>query len=123
MAKKRQEKLMPNKVSVKNEGVMTFTVRYWSPQLRIQSDHKIMKRGPYKVIRHPIYSSMFVWCFGSALFAAHWFFIGFFLLTVVLLSLRAPKEEKMMLREFGDEYALYQKETGRFFPRIGAARG
>jgi protein-S-isoprenylcysteine O-methyltransferase Ste14 len=35
-----------------------------------------------------------------------------------MLLLRVPREERMMLDEFGPEYAAYMQRTGRFFPKI-----
>jgi protein-S-isoprenylcysteine O-methyltransferase Ste14 len=36
----------------------------------------------------------------------------------MLLALRAPVEERMLLKEFGDEYRDYMRRTGRFLPKI-----
>jgi protein-S-isoprenylcysteine O-methyltransferase Ste14 len=91
---------------------------YWSPQLQVQKEHKIITSGPYRVIRHPIYSAMFIWLIGLALFTANMVFALLALLTIIGLILRVPKEEKMMIEQFGDEYKKYIQITGRFFPRF-----
>jgi protein-S-isoprenylcysteine O-methyltransferase Ste14 len=92
--------------------------KYWSPQLQVQKEHKIITSGPYRVIRHPIYTAMFIWVIGLALFTANLVFALMALLTITVLILRVPKEEKMMLEQFGDEYKKYMQITGRFFPRF-----
>jgi protein-S-isoprenylcysteine O-methyltransferase Ste14 len=92
--------------------------KYWSPQLQIQKEHKIITSGPYRVIRHPIYTAMFIWVIGLALFTANLVFALLALLTIMVLILRVPKEEKMMIGQFGDEYKKYMQITGRFFPRF-----
>jgi protein-S-isoprenylcysteine O-methyltransferase Ste14 len=89
--------------------------KYWSPQLQIQKEHKLITTGPYKVIRHPIYTAMFIWVIGLAFFTANMIFALFALLTIFLLILRVPKEEKMMTDQFGDEYKKYMQSTRRFF--------
>jgi protein-S-isoprenylcysteine O-methyltransferase Ste14 len=89
--------------------------KYWSPQLQIQKEHKIVTNGPYKVIRHPIYTAMFFWVIGLALFTANMIFVLLALLTIVGLVLRVPKEEKMMTDQFGEEYKKYMQSTRRFF--------
>jgi protein-S-isoprenylcysteine O-methyltransferase Ste14 len=92
--------------------------KYWSPQLQVQREHKIVTAGPYKIIRHPIYTAMFIWVIGLALFTANMVFVLLALLTIIGLILRVPKEEKMMFEKFGDSYKKYMEITGRFFPKI-----
>jgi protein-S-isoprenylcysteine O-methyltransferase Ste14 len=92
--------------------------KYWSPQLQIQKEHKIITTGPYRVIRHPIYTAMFIWVIGLSLFTANMIFALLAVLTISFLILRVPKEEKMMIEQFGDEYKKYMQNTGRFFPRF-----
>jgi len=41
-----------------------------------------------------------------------------YLLTILLITLRIPKEEQMLLKRFGDEYRAYMKQTGRLLPRF-----
>jgi protein-S-isoprenylcysteine O-methyltransferase Ste14 len=92
--------------------------KYWSPQLQIQKEHKIITTGSYRVIRHPIYTAMFIWVIGLSLFTANMIFALLAVLTISFLILRVPKEEKMMIEQFGDEYKKYMQNTGRFFPRF-----
>jgi protein-S-isoprenylcysteine O-methyltransferase Ste14 len=92
--------------------------RYWSPQLQIQNKHKIIREGPYKYIRHPIYSAMMVWVIGIALLTANILFIILAFTFFVFFAARVPKEEKMMIEMFGDPYIQYIKNTGRYFPKV-----
>jgi protein-S-isoprenylcysteine O-methyltransferase Ste14 len=96
--------------------------RNWSPQLQIQDGHELMKKGPYAVMRHPLYTGMIVWVLGLALFTANVGFMVFAFLSVVLLAARVPREEKMMKDRFGEEYRVYQAETGGFVPRLRKKR-
>jgi protein-S-isoprenylcysteine O-methyltransferase Ste14 len=92
--------------------------RYWSPQLQIQNKHKIITEGPYRYIRHPIYSAMMIWAVGIGLFTANIIFIVFVLSFFIFFLVRVPKEEVMMIETFGDEYMLYKQSTGKYFPKI-----
>jgi protein-S-isoprenylcysteine O-methyltransferase Ste14 len=92
--------------------------KYWSPQLQIQKEHRIVISGPYRVIRHPIYTAMSIWAIGLALFTANMVFTVLAVLTIIGLILRVPKEEKMMIEQFGEEYKKYIQSTGRYFPRF-----
>jgi protein-S-isoprenylcysteine O-methyltransferase Ste14 len=53
---------------------------------------------------------------GIALVTANWFLVAFLVVSTVDLALRVPKEEQMMLDEFGDEYEAYMQRTGRLLP-------
>jgi len=41
-----------------------------------------------------------------------------YVLTIIIIFVRTPKEEQMMLNQFGDEYQAYVKQTGRLIPRF-----
>ena len=90
----------------------------WSSPLRVRECHHLVITGPYARVRHPIYLSLIVFMTGIALIAANWFLVLFLFISVVDLHLRIPKEERMMIDEFGDEYEAYMGRTGRLLPRI-----
>jgi protein-S-isoprenylcysteine O-methyltransferase Ste14 len=50
---------------------------------------------------------MFIWVIGLSLFTANMIFALLAVLTISFLILRVPKEEKMMIEQFGDEYKKY----------------
>lgn len=84
-----------------------------------RSEHKLVTSGPYRWVRHPLYtfgSSMFV-AFG--MMADNWFIAGLGVLAFILMAIRTPKEEANLIDKFGDEYRKYMKQTGRFLPRLG----
>jgi protein-S-isoprenylcysteine O-methyltransferase Ste14 len=89
----------------------------WSPQLQLRKGHHLVTTGPYARIRHPLYTAMFGYVTGLALLAANWSFIVFAIIAIVGISIRVPKEEEMMTKEFGVEYKAYMQRTGRFFPK------
>lgn len=90
----------------------------WSPQLQLRKKHRLISSGPYKRIRHPIYTAMFGWAAGLSLLTANWVFAAVGCLAVIVLVLRAPVEENMMAERFGEEYMRYMGRTGRFFPKV-----
>jgi len=89
----------------------------WSPQLQLREEHHLVTTGPYARVRHPIYTAMFGYGTSLALVTANWVFLGLAVLVIGGLIARVPKEEQMMLEEFGEEYKAYIKNTGRFFPK------
>ena len=83
-----------------------------------RQDHKLVTRGPYRWIRHPLYtfgSSMFI-AFG--MMADNWFIALLGILAFVAMAIRTPKEEANLIEKFGDEYRKYMQRTGRFLPRL-----
>jgi protein-S-isoprenylcysteine O-methyltransferase Ste14 len=54
---------------------------------------------------------------GLALVTANWVFIVLAVAVIAGLFVRVPKEEQMMIEEFGEEYKAYMQRTGRFFPK------
>lgn len=91
--------------------------RQWSAQLQTRSGHRLITTGPYARVRHPMYTAMLGFGLGLALVTANWVFVGLAVLVVLGLVARAPREERMMLEQFGEEYRAYTQRTGRFFPR------
>jgi protein-S-isoprenylcysteine O-methyltransferase Ste14 len=92
--------------------------RQYSPQLQLRQEHQLVTSGPYSRVRHPVYTAMDGFGLGLALVSANWFFLGFFILSLVGLWARVPREEKMMLEQFGEQYQKYMQRTGRFFPKM-----
>lgn len=88
----------------------------WSSPLQLHENHHLVTTGPYAWMRHPIYSSLMLFMAGIALVTANWFLVAFLVVSIVDLALRMPKEEQMMLDEFGDEYEAYMQRTGRLLP-------
>jgi len=90
-----------------------------TPTSATRKQHKLVTSGPYRWVRHPLYtvgSSMFV-AFG--MMADNWFIAGLGILTFILMAIRTPKEEANLIEKFGDEYREYMKRTGRFLPKLG----
>jgi protein-S-isoprenylcysteine O-methyltransferase Ste14 len=90
----------------------------WSAQLQLREEHHLITTGPFARVRHPLYTAMLGIAIAFALVTAHWVFVAFGILSIAGLFSRVPREEQMMLEEFGPEYVAYMQRTGRFFPRV-----
>lgn len=89
----------------------------FSTTLTIKKDQTLVIQGPYRWVRHPMYTSFVLLWVGYFFLSTNWFIgltgiLGFVLAIVV----RTPKEEQMMIERFGDEYIAYTKRTGRYLP-------
>ncbi len=91
----------------------------WSPMLEIQKNHTLIKSGPYKLVRHPMYTQVWLWVICQWLILSNWFIgIAGFISWGLLYFIRVNDEEKMMIDEFGDEYRNYMKNTKKIIPWI-----
>ncbi len=86
------------------------------PQGAIENTTVLVRRGAYRLIRHPLYSSLL--CLGWGAFFKQVSLVGGLLALVATVSLYATArvEEEECLRKFGDEYATYMRTTRRFIP-------
>lgn len=91
----------------------------FSPTLVVREHHQLITHGPYRWVRHPMYSAFFLFELGICLLTTSWF-IGLTgtLLILLIVVLRVPKEEAMMIEAFGDQYHEYMKHTGCLIPRF-----
>jgi protein-S-isoprenylcysteine O-methyltransferase Ste14 len=87
--------------------------------LHTQAEHKLIQHGPYKWVRHPMYTALFLMGFGWFLLTANWF-IGIPLMIgiVLVVVFRVKNEETVLVDLFGDEYQEYMQRTGRFLPKL-----
>jgi protein-S-isoprenylcysteine O-methyltransferase Ste14 len=90
----------------------------WSAQLQLRKEHHLVTSGPYARMRHPLYTAMCGWGMSLALVTANWVFVAMAVAVFAVFFARVPREEQMMIERFGDQYRVYMKKAGRFFPRF-----
>jgi protein-S-isoprenylcysteine O-methyltransferase Ste14 len=90
----------------------------WSPYLKIQEDHRLVTDGPYRWVRHPMYSALFGWMVSVGLIAANWIFLLILAGAWLAIRGRIPREEAMLRKHFRDQYLAYESKTGRLLPRF-----
>lgn len=91
----------------------------WSPSIQILPEHRLVTEGIYKYIRHPIYAAVWLSVIAQALLLPNWIVgpLGMLLFLPVYVT-RVPREEQMMLEQFGEGYHQYMQQTGRLLPRL-----
>ena len=83
-----------------------------------RKQHTLVTTGPYRWVRHPLYTSAALAIVGNSLVAANWFIFVVGCLALLLLVIRTRKEEQNLIAKFGDGYRHYMQRTGRFVPRL-----
>jgi len=93
----------------------------WTAVLALSKEHELVTRGPYRYIRHPMYSAFFTIGFGFLFLSTNWIVGLLYLGTLALMyAFRVLREEEMMISRFGETYRQYMQKTGRIFPRLKA---
>src|SRR5689334_21336966 len=84
----------------------------WSGLVTLKEDHQLVCTGPYRWMRHPIYTGLLLAALGTALVLAEW--RGLLALTCLIIvhTLKARREEALMVRHFGGAYEDYRRRTG-----------
>jgi protein-S-isoprenylcysteine O-methyltransferase Ste14 len=113
-------------------GAPTFAIALWllwrshkdlgknfSLTTETKEKQTLVTTGVYKKIRHPMYTAHLIWAIAQAMLLQNWIAGPTFLLSNLLLyKRRIPREEKMMIKEFGNEYRNYMEKTGRLIPKF-----
>ncbi len=90
----------------------------WSSSVTVKVGHQLVRTGPYRWVRHPIYSGIILAMLGTALERRQ--VRGF--VAVVLLyvgfTIKSRIEERTMASTFGAEYQEYSRGTGAIVPRL-----
>ena len=81
----------------------------------------LVTRGPYRWVRHPFYVTGALMLLSITGLSANGLIGGLGLIPLVLLAVRTPKEEQMLVARFGEAYEDYMRRTGRFVPRFRTA--
>jgi len=108
-------------------GVVSLPLVYWvftslgknvTDTVVTRKEATLVTHGPYRWIRHPLYSVSALFMPAWGLLSSNWFILLMGILTLILLAIRTPIEEAKLIEKFGDEYREYMKWTGRYIPRL-----
>ncbi len=103
-------------------GIMVWARQHlaknWSGNVILQKEHTLTKDGPYKFVRHPIYSGGLLAILGSAIVMGQIFGFAWALFCSVGLIMKIRKEEILLSSKFPAEYLLYKKQTKMLIPFV-----
>jgi len=90
----------------------------WSAKITLKKEHELIQSGPYKIVRHPIYTGFELMILGPAIVFGE--LKGFIALGIVMVShlLKIRKEEELMRQQFPEQYVEYSKRVKRLIPFI-----
>ncbi len=92
--------------------------RNWSSLVVVKVGHELVQNGPYRFVRHPIYTGMLMMFLANVVLAGRMAgFLGLLALTFSFV-LKLKREEAVMLREFPESYPSYMKRVKRLVPFV-----
>jgi protein-S-isoprenylcysteine O-methyltransferase Ste14 len=92
--------------------------RNWSAIVTIRKDHSLVRTGPYRWVRHPIYSGLLLAMLGTAICFGELRCMAGAALGGVGFWLKAMLEERFLIEQFGPEYIEYKKEVKALIPSL-----
>ncbi len=95
-----------------------FIGRDWSAWVTIKQDHRLIRSGPYSIVRHPIYSGILLGLLGTAIVIGELRCLIGLALAVIGFRQKSLIEEHFMAEQFGAEYGRYKRDVKALVPFI-----
>jgi protein-S-isoprenylcysteine O-methyltransferase len=93
--------------------------RFFTVNVAIAADHRLIDTGPYRFVRHPSYTGALMAFLGLALCLGNWASLAVMLVPIFLVFLRRMQvEEGALLQAFGEQYRDYMHRTKRLIPAV-----
>src|SRR5438128_10591684 len=93
--------------------------KYFTSTVLIKNDHRLIRTGLYRHLRHPAYAGALLAHLGLGLSFSNWFSLGFSSIPYFVAALyRMRVDERALEEAFGSEYLDYSKMTKRLLPRL-----
>lgn len=92
--------------------------RNWSATVTVKRDHELVTDGPYRLVRHPIYTGLILAFIGSALARNEWRGVLAVVIVFVALWRKLKLEERWMTETFGVAYTRYRERVHALIPGL-----
>jgi protein-S-isoprenylcysteine O-methyltransferase Ste14 len=96
----------------------TVLGRNWSAVVTIRQDHHLIRTGPYRWVRHPIYSGLLLAMLGTAISLGLLRGLAGTLIGLAAFRMKASLEEAFLTEQFGPEYIEYKKKVKALIPSV-----
>jgi len=93
--------------------------KYWSGVITLKEGHRLIRTGPYGMVRHPIYTGLILAAIGSAIANGSGDALLSLIPIVAGLGIKIVREERLLAGQFGEEYAQYRRQVPALVPRPG----
>jgi protein-S-isoprenylcysteine O-methyltransferase Ste14 len=91
--------------------------RQWRIDAGLSADHELVMSGPYRLVRHPIYTSLLCILLGTGFLITPWrLLLPAILLFVIGTEIRVRIEDNLLASQFGDRFSEYKKRVPAYIP-------
>jgi len=90
---------------------------YWSDRVALKVDHRLIRSGPYALLRRPIHSGVLLAVLGSALAIGEWRGVVVLLVMTANYWIKAQREDRILSAKFGDSFTDYKRHAGFLVPK------
>ena len=92
---------------------------FWSGRISVKEGHQLVQRGPYRFVRHPIYTGLLVAMLGTGIALGELRAAPGVAAVLLMYAIKLRREEAMLAPHFGAAYAAYRQRTPALFPGLG----
>jgi protein-S-isoprenylcysteine O-methyltransferase Ste14 len=92
--------------------------KHWSGLVTLKHGHELIRTGPYRLVRHPIYTGLILAIIGTAVAVDAWRGVLAVALCIESFVRKLRAEERWLTEEFGEEYLRYRREVKALVPGI-----
>jgi protein-S-isoprenylcysteine O-methyltransferase Ste14 len=96
----------------------SYLGRLWSGQIVIMRDHKLIETGPYRLLRHPLYTGFIGMFVGTAVVSGQYHALGGIAFCIIAYARKIPMEEAALREEFGEAFDVYRQKRWAFIPWV-----
>jgi protein-S-isoprenylcysteine O-methyltransferase Ste14 len=92
--------------------------RFLMHEAAVREDHTLIRKGPYRIVRHPVYAgylALLLGCSVSSLNICLWLLWP---VSLIAILIQGASEEQLLWERFGRDYERYFRRTGRLVPRV-----
>lgn len=90
--------------------------RFWDAAISVREDHRVVRDGPFAIVRHPVYLGLIFFLLGGTLLEADPLVGAASFVTAVVVAFRAREEERFLEERLGDEYRAYARRVPMLLP-------
>ena len=91
--------------------------RFMTHGAAVRDDHALVRAGPYRFVRHPVYAGYLALLFGSGVASLNACLWLLWPVSLIGILIQAASEEQLLRERFGQDYECYARRTGRLVPR------
>ncbi len=93
--------------------------KYWRYQAALSEDHELVRTGPYRLVRHPIYASMLGMYLSTALAWTWWpLALAGLIAFIAGTEIRVRAEDRLLAERFGESFITYRSRVSAYVPFI-----